>query len=305
MEPRILIGTDEGLWELGQAGSVAVEALAGQPVAALAAAGARTWALVGERAIWSTDDGRRWEPAASVEGQPATCLASTPAGLLVGTEQAHLLRLAGGRLEPVEAFDTAEGRDAWYTPWGDPADVRSISVEPGGGAIYVNVHVGGVVRSRDGGRSWTPTLDIEADVHQVLAHPARPGVVLAAAAIGLGVSHDGGDSWEFVTAGLHARYMRAVTVAGETVVASASTGPGGRRAAVYRRPLDGVAPFERCGAGLPEWFRGNIDTACLAASGATVVFGTEDGEVFRSLDARLAWDLAAKGLPAVRCVLLS
>lgn len=304
MEPRILIGTDEGLWELGQGGPGAVEALAGQAVGALAAEDGLTWALVGGRALWVTGEGRRWEAVASVDGQPATCLAPSPAGLLVGTEQAHLLRLAEGRLQPVEAFESAEGRAAWYTPWGDPADVRSLSAEPAG-AIYVNVHVGGVVRSRDGGRSWAPTLDIEADVHQVLAHPGRPGLVLAAAAVGLGVSRDGGDSWEFVTAGLHARYMRAVAAADDTVLASASTGPSSRRAAVYRRPLDGGAPLERCRAGLPEWFRGNIDTACLAARGATVVFGTGDGEVFRSLDAGLTWDLAAKGLPAVRCVLLS
>jgi hypothetical protein len=162
--------------------------------------------------------------------------------------------------------------------------------------------VGGVVRSCDHGASWQPTVDIEADVHQVLAHPARPEIVLLASAEGFGLSRDGGDSYQFATAGLHAHYLRAVAVAAEHVVISASAGFHGRRSAIYRRRLDGGTRFERCAAGLPKWFDDNVDTACLTAVGALVVFGTGDGRVFRSLDAGEHWDLAVKGLPPVRCV---
>jgi hypothetical protein len=164
--------------------------------------------------------------------------------------------------------------------------------------------VGGVARSRDGGRSWAPTVDIEADVHQVLAHPTRPDVVLAAAYEGLGVSRDGGSSWQFLTEGMHAHYARAVAVAGDVVLVSASTGPGGRRSALYRTPLDGGGRFERCQDGLP-WFADNIDTGCLQAAEGLVVFGTGDGRVFLSADRGRSWKLAAKGLPAVRAVLLA
>src|SRR5262245_38209106 len=31
-------------------------------------------------------------------------------------------------LEPVESFETVDGRETWYTPWSGPADVRSIAV---------------------------------------------------------------------------------------------------------------------------------------------------------------------------------
>src|SRR3989442_740326 len=127
--------------------------------------------------------------------------------------------------------------------------------------------VGALARSRDGGTSWAPTVDIESDVHQVLAHPTRPEVVLLAAAEGFGLSRDGGDSWTFATAGLHAHYLRAVTVAGDQALVSASTGFRGRRSAIYRTPLDGETRFERCRAGLPAWFDDNVDTACLAAAG--------------------------------------
>jgi hypothetical protein len=141
-------------------------------------------------------------------------------------------------------------------------------------------------------------------VHQVLAHPTRADVVLVAAAEGFGMSEDGGDVWKFTTAGLHAHYLRAVAVAGETVLVSASTGPGGRRSALYRKSLDSDGPFERCTDGLPAWFNDNIDTACLVANGPLVVFGTEDGRVFQSLDAGERWQLLAKGLPPVSCLTL-
>jgi len=168
----------------------------------------------------------------------------------------------------------------------------------------VNVHVGGVLRSTDGGAAWRPTLDIEHDVHQVLALPARPGLVLVAAADGFGLSEDSGDTWRWDNAGFHAHYCRAVALADDTVLLSASTGHRGRRATVYRRLLDGRERFERCQGGLPEWFADNVDTGCLVARGRTVVIGTEDGCVFLSADAGEHWDAVAKGLAPVRAVAL-
>jgi hypothetical protein len=297
----ILIGTPEGLSVARGESIVQVEELAGRAVTALAHEGRTLWALVDGQSLWRSIDGERWSQVAQADSADVTCLWPTPSGLLIGTEGARLLRLENNTLVRVQSFDHVEGRDAWYTPWGDPADTRSVSADRSG-AIYVNVHVGGVVRSRDDGRSWRPTVDIEADVHQVLAHPERPGIVFAAAAIGLGVSLDGGESWRFETEGLHATYLRAVAVAGDTVLVSASTGPSGRRAAVYRTRGDGRGPLEQCREGLPEWFHGNIDTGCLAASGSAVAFGTENGAVYLSLDGGRRWELITKGLPGILCV---
>lgn len=302
MGTRMLIGTEGGLWQADDGTLEAVGAFAAREVTALARDGQRTWAVVDGQALWATSGDGRWQEQASVEGPAATCLAPTPTGLLVGTDEAGLLRFVDGRLSRIDGFDTVEGRDEWYTPWGDPAAVRSIAVATDG-TIHVNVHVGGVARSRDGGRSWAPTVDVEADVHQVLAHPRRPNVVLAAAYEGFGLSRDGGDSWQFITEGMHAHYSRAVAVSEDTVLVSASTGPRGRRAALYRRPLDDDGPFERCRDRLP-WFDDNIDTACLQAAGPTAVFGTEDGRIFLSPDHGRSWTLFTKGLPAVRCVSL-
>jgi hypothetical protein len=307
MNTHMLVGTVGGLWDLDDRGHSSSEAHAGRTITALAREGDRTWAIVDGKTLAVSEGDRGWTTLVSIEGPPATCLAPTGAGLIIGTEEAHLWRLDGDRPIAIDSFERVDNRDAWYTPWGDPADVRSIAAEPAahGGAIYVNVHVGGVVRSRDGGRSWAPTVDIESDVHQVIVHPDRPGLVLAAAYEGLGLSRDGGESWQFLTAGMHAHYCRAVAAAGDVIVVSASTGPRGKRASLYRMSLDSVAQLERCRKGLPTWFDDNIDTACLAAAGPLVVAGTEDGRVFRSVDAGESWELIAEGLPAVRCVVMA
>ena len=299
MDTRILVGTESGLWQLRGDALEPVDQLTARTVTALAERGPETWAIVDGRTLWHSA-GRHWNERASLGDRPATCLASTPNGLLIGTAQAHLLRCLGDRLEPVESFETVEGREEWHTPWGDPADVRSIAVALDG-TIYVNVHVGGVVRSRDAGLTWTPTVDIDADVHQVIAHPTRTDVVLVAAYDGFGISPDGGDSWRFTTDGMHAHYARAVAVSGEAVLVSASTGPRGRKATLYRKALDGATEFVRCGERLP-WFDDNIDTACLAADGSLAVFGTDDGRVFRSLDSGAHWGLVTKGLPTITAV---
>jgi len=129
--------------------------------------------------------------------------------------------------------------------------------------------------------------------------------LLAAAGVGLATSSDGGKSWQFDTEGLHGTYLRAVAVAGGTVLVTASTGPRTKHAAVYRKALDGNKNFERCQSGLPDWFSANIDTFCLTASGSRVAFGTSEGSAFVSSDEGQSWTVAAQDLPPVKSVALS
>ena len=297
MPTKLLAGTDDGLRELGSNGKVH---FAGRECTAIATDTTGIWTLVDRRELWRCPSNGNWERLGELDETEAECLLPTQAGVLVGTSEAHLSKLADNGFELVSSFDHAEGRDAWFTPWGGPPAVRSMSTDPDG-AIYANVHVGGVLRSRDRGRSWQPTIDIHADVHQVVFDNGS-GLLLAASLEGLAVSEDRGGSWTFNTKRLHASYLRAVAVAGETVLVTASTGPFTDRAAVYRVPLPASGAFEKCEAGLPKWFPKNIDTYCLAASGAEAAFGTSDGRVFRSSDEGKTWELAAKGLPRVQCV---
>jgi hypothetical protein len=299
MAPLLLVGTDRGVHRLDESGRW-TSSLDGAEVRALAADAEGWWAVVGGSELWWGSPAFRWEHRASYEDGRLNCVFVSFVGVLAGADRARLLRVEDGRgLVEVESFQAADGRDEWYTPWGGPPDVRSLTEDSGDGTIYVNVHVGGVVRSRDGGSTWEPTMEIDADVHQVLAPPGS-GVVLAASAWGLGGSNDGGGSWEFEDDGLHGRYLRSVALSDGTLFIGASEGHMGRRSAVYRRR--GVrGPFRRCGAGLFEWFGSNIDTFCLVARDNQVAFGTEDGSVYRSEDEGDSWQQVASGLPPVRC----
>ena len=202
-----------------------------------------------------------------------------------------------------EPFLDAPGRGNWFTPWGGPPDVRSIAADVDG-AVYLNVHVGGILRYGDDDPVWRDTMDIHADVHEVIAHRDRPGIALAATARGLAISKDGAGKWSFHTEGLHASYCRAVAVSGDRVYVSASRSNRGENAAVYRTDLEGES-MERCDGGLPEWFSTNIDTFCLQAKGDTVLIGDADGVVYRSDDAGVSWDTAAEGLPSIRCLAIA
>jgi hypothetical protein len=271
---------------------------------------ARLWAVAGGDEIWRTDPTGVWQQVAclhddkALTGLTALCLADTRAnaegGILVGTSEAHLARVdADGHLEMARSFEDAPGRDSWHTPWGGPPDTRTISEDST--AVFVNVHVGGILRSRDEGATWEPTIDIQADIHRVVTGNGR---VYAAGAGGLWVSEDQGGSWRLSTEGLHGNYCRSAAVCGNTLLVSASAGPHGGRAALYRSDLDGNS-FERCRDGLPEWLEGNLDSLCVDAlpSGSLAAFATEGGDVYASTDRGLSWARLAEGVGPVHCVL--
>jgi hypothetical protein len=163
--------------------------------------------------------------------------------------------------------------------------------------LYINVHVGGVLRYDNTG--VVPTLDIDADVHQVVAHPTQRDAIFAATAHGLAVSHNGHD-FEFRADGLHAGYCRALTVLDDRVLVSASTGPSTSRGRLYRGELwDGS--LEPVTDGLPEWFEGNLNTSCIAVVEDSVFAGFGD-TVWRSDNSGDTWTEAATNLPTITCL---
>jgi hypothetical protein len=295
--PRILVATRDGLHSFDEHGRPS-EVQHGRPVTTVAPARSELWAVVEGSEIWHAR-GQEWRHVADLNGLRATCIASIDGDVFVGSSEARLFRIVGEQLQAVSGFDRAEGRSSWYTPWGGPPDTRSIASWDDD--VYVNVHVGGILRSSDRGENWTPTIDVDADVHQVTT---AEGLVLAACARGLAASTDFGATWSMRTEGLQARYSRAVAVCGERVLVSASNGPRGGRAAVYRAPLAGGA-FEPCRAG-PGWFNDNIDSYCLDAlpDGSFAAFGTSDGRVYASTDAGWTWDERASDLSPVQRVLV-
>lgn len=293
MTAVILAGTAAGIHLVEEDRTIDV----GGPVTGLTSSG-RLLAVVGARDVLASEDGVAWARFGSVSDLEVRCVLALGDEVLAGTAEAGLYSITGSDSRRVDGFDSVEGREDWYTPWGGPPDTRSLAAADEG-AIYANVHVGGIPRSDDEGRTWTPTIDVDADVHQVLAHDQ---LLFAACAPGLAVSADRGETWRIDADGLDGHYCRAVAADPERVFVSASTGPFTKQAAIYRRPLGSSGPFEKCADGLPEWFPSNVDSHCLAADADRVAIGTGEGEVWISENRGASWDLAAKGLPGVTCL---
>ena len=298
--PAVVVATTHGL--RAPAGGGPAD-LGTEDVTALDHRAGRWAAVLSGHRLATADGDQPWAGAAPIDGAPTTCALITSQGVWLGTEEAHLLLARDSGAADVATFDEADGRQDWYTPWGGPPAVRSMAAGRDE-TLYVNVHVGGIVRSRDAGATWQQTIDIDTDVHQVVVDEATGVVAAALGDSGIAVSTDGGDSWAITAEGMHAGYCRAVAVAGDTLIASASDGPFGGRGALYRRSLTGDGPFTKCGDGLPEWFSGNVDSFWLDAAGADVAAASPDGRLFISSDAGGTWSEAATGLPTVRAVLV-
>jgi photosystem II stability/assembly factor-like uncharacterized protein len=172
---------------------------------------------------------------------------------------------------------------------GPPLGIRSIAATCDGAVLLANVHVGGIPRSADGGRTWLPTIDIEIDVHQVCAHSSRPDIVIAAAGAGLCISRDAGVTWTVETRGLHAPHCSAVAFGRNDIYVSASVDPFSERGAGYRRPIDGDGPLTLFGGGMPEWTDGKADTDCIATRDATAAVIDISGNLYVSHDEGATW----------------
>ena len=166
------------------------------------------------------------------------------------------------------------------------------------GALLVNVHVGGIPRSVDGGLTFEPTLAVDDDVHQVLAHPTRGEIAVAAASVGLCRSRDGGETWHSTTDGMEMTYPRGVAILGDDVLVTVSDGPWSDRSAVYRASVDG-GPVEKVTGGLPEYLSGNIDTRCIASDGTKVALVDGDGDVWLSSEGCDAFARIAESIAGV------
>jgi hypothetical protein len=298
---HVLVGTDDGVVTVSPHGARRTE-FAGAARSLSVDPSGDCWAALDDGSVARRDSDGRWQRWPSGVDAPLTAVLPTGRGALVGTRDARLWCSVDGDATPVPGFDRVAGRGDWHAVGSATPYVRSLSSTVDG-AWLASVHVGGIARSADGGASWEPTVDVDADVHQVRAHPVDAGVAMAAAAVGLLESDDAGRTWSSPsTAGLHATYLRAVAFPTGSVIISASDGPFGRRAALYRRPLDEEG-FERCRAGLPEWLPALVDTGALDARGADVAAGC-GGSVFASEDGGGSWRLLADDLPPVRSVAL-
>jgi hypothetical protein len=270
-------------------------------------------AIVGRHSLRRRAPSGEWATVATSEFELSCCMAVSDA-IYVGTDDARMLRLShgGGVLDPIDGFDNIAGRDAWFAGsaivngqrLGPPLGIRSVAANSSGSVLFANVHVGGIPRSMDGGRTWQPTIDINSDVHEVRAHQADPDIVVAASAIGLCISHDAGATWTIERDGLHAPYCSAVAFSGDDILVSASTDHFATQGRIYRRPVRPDGDTVAVENGLPTWISGIADTGCIATNGSTIVVVDRAGTLYLSTEFGLAWSRSSSELPTPSSVLI-
>jgi hypothetical protein len=289
----IHLATAAGLRTLGRGEE---DPLGGYDTTTLVRGDGALWALTRNRRIWRIAGGEA-KQLARVDGAIAWCLLWHAGALWVGTDDAGLLRLEGDRLARVAGFDRAPGRESWQQPVNRPATTWTLASD--GTRLYVNVHVGGILRSDDGGESFTPTLDLEEDVHEV-AVGAGGRLWAATGEKALAESRDHGASWTHHVEGLHAPYLSCAVPTDAGVLVVASSGYASPNDAAYC--FDGRG-FARC-EGLPDQFGGFLGARQLAARGRLAAVADAAGRLHLSEDGGRSFSVAAEGLPAVRAIVI-
>ena len=123
------------------------------------------YVVVDSKEVWAWSPDGDWRLLASSDA-PLRCCLPVGGQLLVGTDDARVLELSGEDWSPLQGLDATPGRDLWYAGTalidgnliGPPLGVRSMCATCDGQALLVNVHVGGIPRSTDGGMVWRPTI---------------------------------------------------------------------------------------------------------------------------------------------------
>jgi hypothetical protein len=260
-------------------------------------------AILDRRSVGRLTAAGEWQSVAEVDTTLACCLEHRGA-IYAGTEDARVLRIdARGECEVLEGFNAVPGREKWYAGAalidgklvGPPLGIRSMSATCDEAVLLVNVHVGGIPRSLDGGKTWQPTLDVELDVHEVCAHPSRPELVAAAAAAGLCVSHDAGKTWTVEQEGLHAPYCSAVAFAGDQLLVANSDGHFAAEGAIYQRRIDGSGPLRPLDGGFPRRISGICDTDCIDVVDPCIALADRAGNLYCSEDLARTWSCRSTG----------
>jgi serine/threonine protein kinase len=244
-------------------------------------------------------------------------------------------------VEPAALFETRDAGESWslvrglfdhphrprWMPGNGGLALHTVVLDPADNQrIYVAISAGGVYRTSDGGRSWTPqnqgiravTMpdrypEFGQCVHKIVMHPARPERLYLQSHWGLYRSDNRAENWTDIANGVpsdfgfamltHPRNPDCVYVV--PVESDEFRCACDGRLRVYRT-RNGGASWEPLFRGLPQ--KRAYETVLRDAITADafdpvgIYFGTRSGQLFGSRDEGRTWQKVLEGLPSVVCV---
>jgi photosystem II stability/assembly factor-like uncharacterized protein len=271
--------------------------------------------------LYATDDGgSSWRAAwEGVEDRRVMSAAVSPSHVVngvsvvyAGTEPSNLYRSEDGgktwQLLPELRRLPSEPRWSFPPrPW--THHLRTIALhatDPD--ALVIGIELGGVMRSRDGGRTWIDhNPQAHSDAHQLLTHPLAPERVYEVAGQGIAVSPDRGESWRRLDGGLDRHYAWATAADPadpDLWYASISRGPyaahsrGDGQSLLLRSRGNGWSAIDHWGED-PALRRMPYALATLPGQPDRLLVGLRGGPMLLTGDAGETWCMLEPTLPDV------
>jgi hypothetical protein len=287
----VYVCTEDGVVALRRDGGswTATTVLAEPAAYCVATDGARVLVgTSGHGAFLSDDEGATWQAVDLPERDVfSVAIGAADGALYAGTEPSRLfVARDGGAWAELEALQRIPSRSRWSfppRPW--THHVRWIAPDPHDAErLLVGIELGGVMRSDDGGATFSDHRPgARLDAHCLAWHPHAAGRAYQAAGEGAAWSRDGGATWTAADDGRDRRYCWALAVDPgdpDRWYVSAASGPGAAhareraRGRLYR--WDGA--WRRLA--LPD----ETMPYALAIADGDLLVGAADGRVLRSGD---------------------
>ena len=312
---RIYLGTHDGVcalntvdgghtWEKGELTPLANAAarLSVSPVEP-----DRAYLAAYEAGIFKTEDGgSTWSHLPSYPTGYAHSVLAHPnhAGVLfVGSEPAAVFRSddGGETWAECQGFQEVPEADQWNFHGDRLSHVRELRNVPGDpDTMFAGIEVGGVVKSSDGGKSWSQLHGLHDDIHFVNISKANPKRVYVATAQAPYRSDDGGAHWDLINHGLERRYTLHISAAphdADLVLVTVSSNAGRSNPQFYRS-VDGGTQWQLIDS------VGNGEDMVVAIDWDPVIqnrvyAGTNGGKIYCSDDGGIRWERLHVDLPTI------
>lgn len=276
----------------------------------------------GAGVLRSDDSGQTWRQS-GLAGHIVKSLVvshAAPGTVYAGTKPALVFVSydGGAHWEELTSFRRIRSRWLWFSPAEKPfsAYVQALALSPSDpNVIIAGIEAGAVVRSADGGKTWSGhRRGAMRDCHSLAYHPYHDGWVYEGGGTGAGVSvsRDSGATWTQPRAGIDRHYGWAVAADRdhpEVWYASLSPGPmkahsaANAQAAIFR--ATGGADWQKLSGGLPQPLT-TMPYALLTdpVVSGQIYAGLGNGEVWHSADYGDTWRRLAVDFPSVRSMVL-